>query len=125
MIALSFPDSTYTQASKPSVETLKGDLQLIEEAVNASVTVSSTDTLTNKTLTTPIISSISNTGTITIPTQTGTLLINTSTAGVGTKAVLAVIVFAVIKPVVRRLVVVSKVKSASPSSVPSPVQTPT
>lgn len=33
----------------------------------------SVDTLTNKTLTSPIISSISNTGTITIPTATGTL----------------------------------------------------
>jgi hypothetical protein len=37
------------------------------------VTISSADTLTNKTLTSPIISSISNTGTITIPTTTGTL----------------------------------------------------
>ena len=42
------------------------------EGVNV-VTTSSTDTLTNKTLTSPIISSISNTGTITIPTTTGTL----------------------------------------------------
>jgi len=42
------------------------------EGVNV-VTTSSTDTLTNKTLTSPIISSISNTGTITLPTTTGTL----------------------------------------------------
>ena len=33
-----------------------------------------TDTLTNKTLTTPVISSISNTGTITLPTSTDTLV---------------------------------------------------
>jgi hypothetical protein len=33
-----------------------------------------TDTLTNKTLTTPIISSISNTGTLTLPTSTDTLV---------------------------------------------------
>lgn len=34
----------------------------------------STDTLTNKTLTTPVISTISNTGTITLPTSTDTLV---------------------------------------------------
>ena len=37
-------------------------------------TISSTNTLTNKTLTTPIISSISNTGTLTLPTSTDTLV---------------------------------------------------
>ena len=37
-------------------------------------TISSTDTLTNKTLTSPIISSISNTGTLTLPTSTDTLV---------------------------------------------------
>ena len=37
-------------------------------------TISSTSTLTNKTLTTPIISSISNTGTLTLPTSTDTLV---------------------------------------------------
>ena len=43
------------------------------EGVNV-VTTSSTDTLTNKTLTTPVISSITNTGTITLPTSTDTLV---------------------------------------------------
>jgi hypothetical protein len=38
------------------------------------VTTTATQTLTNKTLTTPIISSISNTGTITLPTSTDTLV---------------------------------------------------
>ena len=38
------------------------------------VTETSTDTLTNKTLTLPIISSISNTGTLTLPTSTDTLI---------------------------------------------------
>ena len=42
------------------------------EGVNV-VTESATQTLTNKTLTTPIISSISNTGTLTLPTSTGTV----------------------------------------------------
>jgi hypothetical protein len=47
--------------------------RLAVEGVNV-VTTSSTDTLTNKTLTTPIISSISNTGTLTLPTSTDTLV---------------------------------------------------
>ena len=38
------------------------------------VTATSTETLTNKTLTAPIISSISNTGTLTLPTSTDTLV---------------------------------------------------
>lgn len=38
------------------------------------VTVSATQTLTNKTLTAPVISTISNTGTLTLPTSTDTLV---------------------------------------------------
>ena len=38
------------------------------------VTATSTTTLTNKTLTAPVISSISNTGTLTLPTSTDTLV---------------------------------------------------
>ena len=38
------------------------------------VTTTATQTLTNKTLTTPVISSISNTGTVTLPTATDTLV---------------------------------------------------
>jgi len=41
---------------------------------NAAVTVSDTQTLTNKTLTAPVISTITNTGTITLPTSTDTLV---------------------------------------------------
>jgi len=40
---------------------------------NDFCTIAGTETLTNKTLTTPIISSISNTGTLTLPTSTDTL----------------------------------------------------
>lgn len=44
-------------------------------AIDSSVvTLTGTQTLTNKTLTSPIISSISNTGTITLPTSTTTLV---------------------------------------------------
>ena len=45
----------------------------IPNATGTIVLRSSTDTLTNKTLTTPIIASISNSGTMTIPTGGGTL----------------------------------------------------
>src|SRR5438105_10385824 len=43
------------------------------------VTLTATQTLTNKTLTTPIISTISNTGTITLPTATDTLVARATT----------------------------------------------
>jgi hypothetical protein len=44
-------------------------------AINSTVaTLTGSQTLTNKTLTTPVISSISNTGTITLPTATTTLV---------------------------------------------------
>ena len=55
------------------------------EGVNV-VTTSSTDTLTNKTLTAPVISTISNTGTLTLPTTTGTIALTTDIpAGVVTE----------------------------------------
>ena len=41
---------------------------------SAVVTLTGSQTLTNKTLTTPVISSISNTGTLTLPTSTDTLV---------------------------------------------------
>lgn len=55
-----------------------GDVTLsINTAVTADLTTA--QTLTNKTLTTPIISSISNSGTVTIPTGTDTLVNLTGT----------------------------------------------
>ena len=47
----------------------------ISVAIDTAITVDKTtaQTLTNKTLTAPVIATISNTGTITIPTTTGTL----------------------------------------------------
>lgn len=53
-------------ASKFAIGALGSEAQI--------VTVSNTQTLTNKTLTTPIISSISNSGTLTLPTATTTLI---------------------------------------------------
>lgn len=53
-----------------------GDLRVTNNFTNATsvVTLGGAQTLTNKTLTTPVISSISNTGTITLPTATTTLV---------------------------------------------------
>ena len=48
------------------------------QATGTVVLDSATQTLTNKTLTAPVISTISNTGTITLPTTTGTLLSTTN-----------------------------------------------
>ena len=52
-----------------------GSAQTMTFAIDSTVaTLTGSQTLTNKTLTTPIISSISNTGTITLPTSTDTLV---------------------------------------------------
>ena len=50
-------------------------------------TIAGSETLTNKTLTSPVISSITNTGTITLPTTTGTLALQGDTHYIGTTAV--------------------------------------
>jgi len=52
--------------------TANADALVIDTAITVDKTTA--QTLTNKTLTTPIISSISNTGTITLPTSTDTLV---------------------------------------------------
>jgi len=61
--------------------TLAGTLAVANGGTGASTlaaagiaTLTGTQTLTNKTLTTPVISSISNTGTLTLPTSTDTLV---------------------------------------------------
>ncbi len=51
------------------------------------VTVDATQTLTSKTLTAPIISSISNTGTLTLPTDTDTLVGRTTTDTLENKSI--------------------------------------
>jgi hypothetical protein len=50
-------------------------------------TLAGSETLTNKTLTSPVISSITNTGTITLPTTTGTLALQADTHFIGTTSV--------------------------------------
>ena len=52
-----------------------GSAQTMTFAIDSTVaTLTGSQTLTNKTLTTPVISSISNTGTVTLPTATDTLV---------------------------------------------------
>lgn len=65
-----------TDASKFMVRDASGVATSATKAVPTGIVVGTTDsqTLTNKTLTTPIISSISNTGTLTLPTSTDTLV---------------------------------------------------
>jgi hypothetical protein len=55
------------------------DLDYFASGVDGAVTPTGTQTLTNKTLTTPVIASISNSGTITVPTGTHTLVGRTTT----------------------------------------------
>jgi hypothetical protein len=57
-------------------------------AIDSTVTtLTGSQTLTNKTLTSPVISTITNTGTITIPTTTGTLALQGDTHYIGTTSV--------------------------------------
>jgi len=78
-----FAGTVATASSTPAITlstsitgVLKGNGTAISAAVAGTdyVTPTGTETLTNKTLTTPIIASISNTGTLTLPTSTDTLV---------------------------------------------------
>jgi hypothetical protein len=55
------------------------DLNYYTTAADTAVTLAGTQTLTNKTLTAPVISTISNTGTVTLPTATDTLVARATT----------------------------------------------
>ena len=63
-----------TVKSQPHSASVTNVLTLPAGSDQEIVGASATQTLTNKTLTTPVISSISNTGTITLPTSTDTLV---------------------------------------------------
>lgn len=67
---------TFNAVGAGALFTFSDDVQVTTAGTNTAsvVTVGGTQTLTNKTLTSPIISSISNTGTLTLPTSTDTLV---------------------------------------------------
>jgi len=72
-LAIDLDSETLTFTGGTGIDT-SGSGNAVTFAIDSTVTtLAGTQTLTNKTLTTPIISSISNTGTITIPTTTTTL----------------------------------------------------
>ena len=73
-LSIDLDSETLTVAGGTGIDT-SGSLNTLTVAIDSTVaTLTGTQTLTNKTLTTPVISSISNTGTITLPTASDTLV---------------------------------------------------
>lgn len=65
---------TLTVAGGTGIDTTGSGNTLTIDIDSTVATLTGSQTLTNKTLTTPVISSISNTGTVTLPTSTDTLV---------------------------------------------------
>jgi len=73
-LSIDLDSETLTLTGGTGIDT-SGSGNAVTFAIDSTVaTLTGTQTLTNKTLTTPIISSISNTGTLTLPTSTDTLV---------------------------------------------------
>ncbi len=73
-LSIDLDAETLTIAGGTGIDT-SGAINTLTVAIDSTVaTLTGSQTLTNKTLTTPVISSISNTGTITLPTSTDTLV---------------------------------------------------
>src|SRR5210317_1842491 len=73
-LSIDLDSESLTIAGGTGIDT-SGATNTLTVAIDATVaTLTGSQTLTNKTLTTPIISSISNTGTLTLPTSTDTLV---------------------------------------------------
>ena len=73
-LSIDLDSETLTIAGGTGIDT-SGSLNTLTVAIDSTVaTLTGTQTLTNKTLTSPVISSITNTGTLTLPTATTTLV---------------------------------------------------
>jgi hypothetical protein len=73
-LSIDLDSETLTIAGGTGIDT-SGATNTLTVSIDSTVaTLTGTQTLTNKTLTTPVISSISNTGTLTLPTSTDTLV---------------------------------------------------
>jgi len=90
---ITFPDATGTvqlrvaDVSDAEIGYLNGVTSAIQTQLDNKSTASKTETLTNKTLTSPVISTIVNSGTLTLPTSTGTIALTTDIpAGVVTES---------------------------------------
>jgi hypothetical protein len=73
-LSVDLDSQTFTLTGGTGIDTV-GSGQTVTFNIDSTVaTLTGTQTLTNKTLTTPVISSIVNTGTLTLPTSTDTLV---------------------------------------------------
>jgi hypothetical protein len=73
-LSIDLDSETLTIAGGTGIDT-SGSLNTLTVAIDSTVaTLTGSQTLTNKTLTSPVISSITNTGTLTLPTATTTLV---------------------------------------------------
>ena len=78
-LSIDLDSETLDIAGGTGIDT-SGSGNTLTVAIDSTVaTLTGSQTLTNKTLTTPVISSISNTGTVTLPTATDTLVGRTTT----------------------------------------------
>src|SRR6056300_471778 len=73
-LSIDLDSETLTIAGGTGLDTVGSGNTVTVNIDSTVATLTGTQTLTNKTLTTPVISSISNTGTLTLPTSTDTLV---------------------------------------------------
>jgi hypothetical protein len=91
-LSIDLDSETMTFTGGTGIDT-SGSGNAVTFSIDSTVaTLTGTQTLTNKTLTTPIISSISNTGTLTLPTSTDTLVGRATTDTLTNKTLTAPII---------------------------------